>query len=180
MNVQNRTSKGQGIISDILQILDSVYFGEFHFQAFLMMRQSLFLSVLIHNLEVSNLSKKEVKTLESLDYQLMRRALGINSKQSIVLMQLELGVMSVKYHLMKNRLMYMFHLLSSPMESLSKSIFLEQIKSPLKQDWATLVKNDMKYLNIKLSFEQIQSWSKNKFKEMVSEVCQEKCFNELL
>ena len=180
MNIQNRISKGQAIINDITQILEGIYFGEFHFEAFLMMRNSLFLSVITHNLEVSNLPPKEIKSLESLDYQLIRRALSVNSKQSPIIMMLELGIVSVKYILMKNRMMYLFHLLNSPIESICNQVFLEQIKNPLKQDWATCVKSDMISLKLELSFDQIHFFSNRKFKVLVSDLCKKACFNELL
>ena len=97
LNIQARVTKGQGVITDILQIIEGIYFGQYTFEAFTLMRNSLFLSVITNNLEVSVLSQKDLKNLESLDYQLIRRALQIDSKQSAVLMMLELGITSVKY-----------------------------------------------------------------------------------
>ena len=84
--------------------------------------------MITNNLEVSVLSDKDVKSLERLDHQLIRRVLQINSKQSPVLMMLELGLKSVKYCLVKKRLMFLHHLLTSPDKSLSKINFYRAIK----------------------------------------------------
>ena len=96
LNIKARISKGQGILTDILQVLEGVYFGEYHYEAFVLMRNSLFLSVITNNLEISVLSDKDVKCLESLDHQLIQRSLHVNSKQSTIMMMLELGLNSVK------------------------------------------------------------------------------------
>ena len=130
-----------------------------------MLRNSLFVSVITNNLEVSLLSQKDVKALESLDHQLIRRALQINSKQSTVLMMLELGITSVKYILLKKRLMFLHHILISSDTSLIKLVFNEQLKSPLKNDYVTLINKDMKQIQLNLSFEDISTISKLKFKK---------------
>ena len=106
-NIQQRISKGQGIIIDILQILEGIYLGDYHFEAFLLMRNSMFLSVLTHNLEVYNISKKDLKSLESLDFQQIRRAPQLNAKQSPIIMMLKLGIKSVKYVIIKKSLLYL-------------------------------------------------------------------------
>ena len=50
-NVQERRNKGYGIINQILQILESTYFGKFHFEKALVLRESLFLSSILLNSE---------------------------------------------------------------------------------------------------------------------------------
>ena len=180
LNIQSRVTKGQGVITDILQIIEGIYFGEFTFEAFIMLRSSLFLSVITNNLEVSVLNKTDVKTLESLDHQLIRRALQINSKQSTVLMMLELGIMSIKYVLIKKRLMYLHHIMNSNEKSLINQIFHEMLKSPLKTDWATMIKQDMKRIKLNLSFEEISMSPKNKFKRNLKELCERACLEDYL
>ena len=144
------------------------------------MRNSLFFSVITNNLEVSVLSQKDVKALESLDYQLIRRALQINSKQSTVLMMLELGIISVKFVLIKKRLMYLHHILTSSDKSLISQIFHEMQKSPLKTDWATMINKDMKQINLNLSHEQIQLMTKINFKKKIKDLCEKACFSDFL
>ena len=51
-NINAKCAKGQGIINDIMKILDSIYFGDFHFEALVILRESLLLSVLLHYIEV--------------------------------------------------------------------------------------------------------------------------------
>ena len=49
-NVQNRKNKGLGIINQIMQILEKVYFGKYFFEVALVLRNSLLLSSLLLNL----------------------------------------------------------------------------------------------------------------------------------
>ena len=48
-NVQERRNKGYGIINQIMQILESTFFGKYYFQVAMILRESLFLSSLLLN-----------------------------------------------------------------------------------------------------------------------------------
>ena len=50
-NVQQRRNKGQGVINQIMEILDSTYFGKYYFEVASVLRESLFLSSLLLNTE---------------------------------------------------------------------------------------------------------------------------------
>jgi hypothetical protein len=67
-NIQHRKNKGLGIINQIMQILDSVYFGKYYFEVALVLRSSLLLSSLLLNSEAwVNLSDKNIRGLEQTD-----------------------------------------------------------------------------------------------------------------
>ena len=60
-NVQSRKNKGLGIINQIMQILDSVMFGKYHFEVAMVLRSSLLLSSILLNSEAwVNLKDKDV------------------------------------------------------------------------------------------------------------------------
>ena len=50
-NVQQRSNKGLGVINQIMQILESTFFGKYYFEVAVMLRESLFLSSLLLNSE---------------------------------------------------------------------------------------------------------------------------------
>ena len=67
-NVQARSNKGLGIITQIKQILDSIVYGKHHFEVAMVLRESLFLSSLLLNSEAwVNLSDRDIRTLEKTD-----------------------------------------------------------------------------------------------------------------
>ena len=180
-NVLAKAAKGRAIARDILFILNDVYLGEFFFQALILLRESLLLSVLTSNLEVSlNITAHDLKILNDVDLMLLRGALKLSAKSSQCLIFLELGISSVEYTLKKKRLFYLFHLLTVTEPSLAKMVFDQQVQRPCKDDWANLVKKDLKDLNICLSFAEILLLSKRKFKAIVKSACKDACFRKLL
>ena len=48
-NIQHRKNKALGIINQIMQILESTYFGKHYFEVALMLRSSLFISSILLN-----------------------------------------------------------------------------------------------------------------------------------
>ena len=77
-------------------------------------------------------------------------------------------------------LSYLHHLLTSNNESFARQVFLEQMNNPVKGDWTTTVQNDLKELNINMSFIDISSISKRIFKNIVKKACKQSAFNHLL
>ena len=52
-NIVSKAAKGKAAVRDILQILDGVSSGEHYFEALKLLRESMLISVLLSNLEVS-------------------------------------------------------------------------------------------------------------------------------
>ena len=180
MTIESRISKAQGIIRDIIHVLENSFFGEFYFEALKLLRNSMVTSVLTYNLEVAfNLTKSEVKLLDKIDIQLLKMATSSSSKISRCLLLLDLGLMSVDFHIKQKRINYLHRIISSNDSSLVKSVMEKQIENPQKGDWIVAVKEDLKEMEIKFSFEEIASMSKKKFKSIVKQACQQACFKSL-
>ena len=83
LNIMSRVSKGRAIVRDILQILEGTFFGSYYFEALVLMRESMLVSVLTNNLEVAfNITSKDLKSLDQIDMQLLREGLQVSSKAS--------------------------------------------------------------------------------------------------
>ena len=99
---QARKNKGIGIINQIMQILESVYFGIYYFEVAVVLRSSLLLSSLLLNSEAwVNLKEREIRLLEQTDELLLSKILGCNSNTSNVFKYLKLGIYSLRFELMK-------------------------------------------------------------------------------
>ena len=128
-NIKIRVNKGRGILRDIIQILEEIQLGPYFFDALKQLRNSMLISVITYNLEVSpNMTKKDIKSLEDLDLSLVRKALNLSAKSSHHLIYLETGFMSVEWIIKKKRLMYYHHLLNSDDSSINKQVPLAQIE----------------------------------------------------
>ena len=53
-NIKARVNKGTGIVRKILTMLDGIPFGKFHFEAGVILRNSLLVSSMLFNSEVCN------------------------------------------------------------------------------------------------------------------------------
>ena len=179
--INERVAKGLGVIRDVDQILEGCSFGDYFMEALTIMRDSKLLSVLTYNLEViPNITAKEIKKLDKVDLQLLRKTMMLSSKSSRSLLLLELGMVPVEYIIKQKRINFLHHLLTSEDQSLAKKIFLKQRENPLKGDFVTIVKSDLKDCRINLTHEEIQNTSKRKFKEIVRESIRGAAFQKLL
>ena len=101
-SVQPRRNKGLGIINNIMQILQSMFFGKFYFEVALVLRSSLLFSSLLLNSEAwVNLSDQNIKGLEQTDEILLSRILGSAANTSNIFKYLELGAIPVRFEIMK-------------------------------------------------------------------------------
>ena len=95
-NVDARYARAQGVIRDMIFILEGTYFGEFYIKTALILRNAFLVSMLTNNSETwFNLTSKDIKTLESADNQFLRKILFTSSKTSICIMMLELGIIPI-------------------------------------------------------------------------------------
>ena len=180
-NVLARAAKGQGVVRDIIQILEGTFFGSFYFEAMKLMREAMLMSVITNNLEVSfNLTPKDIKVLNDLDTQLIRSCLLLGAKASQCLMFLELGLVPVSFLIKKKRILYLFHLLTTDKSSLVSLVFQQQVKSAQKTNWVNTVIKDLKDFYINMSFTQIAQSNKMKFKALVKQSCEKAAFLSLL
>ena len=180
LNIKSRVSKGHAVIKNIVDILEETHFGDHYFEAMRLLRESMFLSVITNNLEVSfNLTNRDIKDLEVLDQQLIRRCTMTSSKSSRILTLLELGITSVRVEIQRKRVLYYHHLLTSE-ESLAKDILHAQINFPMHNDWIHTVNSDLKELDINLTPHEISVFSKTGFKKYLKEACLKSHFKHLI
>ena len=76
-NVEKRISKGLGIITQIMNLLEIICFGSHYIEIALLLRESMFINGILYNAEVwYGLTRAEVGEFEKLDRLLLRKILG--------------------------------------------------------------------------------------------------------
>ena len=75
--------------------------------------------------------------------------------------------------------MFLQYILKEDTDSLISQFFYQQDSNPVKNDWTLTCREDLKNLNIKLSFQEIGSLSKEKFKDIVKKAVSDKTFEYL-
>ena len=116
----------------------------------------MFLSVLLGNSEIwSNVTKADIKRLESCDKKFLAQIMGVSAKGSYILMLLEGGMLPIRHVIISKRLNYLHNLLKNEPSSLAKQIFDQQCETMQKQDWIYQILKDLNEFDIFLSFEEI-------------------------
>ena len=180
-NVQARKNKALGIITQITQILDSVFFGKFHFEVALILRSSLLLSSLLLNSEAwVNLSDRDIRALEQTDEHLLGKILESDSNTSNTFKYLELGIYPIRFEIMKRKVIYLQYILQQDKDSMLYKVFEATAQNPLKNDFLKICEKYLQRLKINLSFEEIEKMSKMSFKKLVKEKTKEVALKYLI
>ena len=104
-NIEERYRRGTGAVKQVCQMLDDLCLGQYHFEAGVMLRNSLVLSSLLSNSESwYNLTKRDISKLEGVDEEMLRKLLFAHSKTPIELLYLETGSIPIRFILMNRRL----------------------------------------------------------------------------
>ena len=180
MNIDKKVAKGMGIVAQIMALLSEVSLGSHYHEIDLILRESLFINGIFTNLEVSyGLTKQQIERMEEVDKILLRKILKAHSKTPIESLFLETGTLPLSYIIKYRRLMYLHHILTRNQNSLIFETFNAQDKFPAKDDWVLTIKDDLKYFDINLSYEQIRKLSKYSFKKYLKKIIKAKVLKDL-
>jgi hypothetical protein len=143
-NIQNRVSKGLGKISQIMNILETVSFGNCYYQIALNLREAIFLNGILTNADSwYNVTKGEIEQLEMVDRLLLRRILGVPTSTSNEALYLETGCLDIETIVKGMRLKFLHSLVNQDKNCMLYKFFIAQWENPVTGDWVLQVKNDL-------------------------------------
>jgi hypothetical protein len=167
-NIKFRRKIGFQTISEQRAMLKEVAAGGYFVSIGLVFRDSVLLSKLLLNSEIWHaLTLKHVESLEELDKIFLRNILSAHSKVGTECLFLDTGKMPLRFHIMKRRQLYLWHLLHTKKTELIVRVFESQILTPRRGDWVKLIEEDQKKMDLCLSHEEISRMSRNKFKGII-------------
>ena len=167
-NVNNRVSKGLGIISQIMNILETISFGEHFFTIAMVLRDSMFINGILTNSEVwYGLKKSEVKALEDLDLCLLRKIFSTKVSCPKEALYLESGIISIGTIIKSRRIKYFHYLINLDETKMLSQFFNTQLEFEMKNDWTSQVKQDFIDLGVSMDKAYLQSKSSESFKKIV-------------
>ena len=114
-NVKSRIGKGLGIISQIMNILETVSFAHFYLEIAMTLRESMFLNAILTNSEIwYNLKQSETDDIEELDSLLIRNIFSTQSSCPKEALFLESGALPIGVIIRSRRVKYLkfLHLLA--------------------------------------------------------------------
>ena len=180
-NVEKRLSKGLGIITQIMNLLESISFGQHYIEIALLLRESMFINGILNNVEVwYGLSKAEIDEFEDLDRFLLRKILQTPVSTPKEAIYLELGIIPIGVLIQSRRINFLYYLLMRDQSEMIYQFFITQWHNPTRGDWTETVKQDLEAFDIQVDFEVIKSKSKLSFKNMVKKKALEYGLESLL
>ena len=166
--IEERKSKGFGIVNEILAILDEIPLGRFKMEIGLKLRQAMFLNGILYNSEAwHSLTEKDIKMLETVDEHLLRSLVKGHAKTPIEFLYLEAGATPIRFIIASRRLLYHQCILKRNDEELIKRFYSEQKQNPTKGDFIELIKEDFKMINEKQDDTAIQMIGTHQYKILV-------------
>ena len=167
-NIKSRVRKGLGIVSKIMNILETITFGSKYFVIAATLRQAELINGFLTNAEVwYGLSKAQTDELEEVDKLLLRRILNAPLSACVESLYLELGLIPINIIIKSRRILYLHYLLRLNKTEMLYKVFQAQLKYPSKDDWTEMVKRDLKDFKINLNLEKIKEKSAWSFKQIV-------------
>ena len=163
-NIQSRVNKGTGIVRKILTILDGIPFGKYHFEAGIILRNSLLVSSVLFNSEAwYNITKAELELIETVDLMLLRGILKAPKSTPKEMLFLELGILPFREIIRKRRLAFLHYILHENKDSMISRVFETQRRNKTSKDWVTTVLSDLKEINLNMTLEEIRNMKKQTF-----------------
>ena len=134
-NIQNRKNRGLGIINQIMNILDTVYFGKYYFEVALVLRSSLLVSSILLNSEAwVNLTDNDIRGLEQTDEILLSKITEAEANTSNAFKYLELGILPLRFEIMKRKVIFLQYVLKQDKTSMIYRVFDATKENSIKND----------------------------------------------
>ena len=167
-NIESRRNKANGIISDILTILEDIPLGNRKLEMGLKLREAMFVNGVLYSSEAwSSISEAEFRLLERCDERLLRAMVGGHSKAALEFIYMETGAWPLRWVVASRRLGYLHTLLTREEEELTKRVLRAQQGNPTQGDWWLSVQENMNQIRLSISENEILSYSKKQFSKLV-------------
>ena len=107
-----------------------------------------------------DLKEKALRQIEWIEEKFLRKLLRTSKGCPITSLYLEMGEAPARYAIIKIRLFYLKYILEQPETSNISKMLNLQLKMPSSGDWATTCIQNLEFLGIELTFEEIRNIEK--------------------
>ena len=174
-----RWEKAQGYSVTCLAMSTEMSLGFQIYSIAKMYHMSIFVNGSLTNMETwPHCTEKRIEAFEKLEQTFFRKILKAHSKTPIEAIYLELGVLPIRYHLMKRRIMYLHTIIQRDNKEITKQVVMAQKEEGRKGDFYSQAKQDMDAIS--LSFEEISVSDKEKLKDLLTNKLKNLAFDRLI
>ena len=179
-NIRKVKNKSIGVIKKIISKLESLNLRKYFFECALLFMNVMLRGSILYSCEMYyNLKEKEIRQLERIEENYIRKIFNTAKGCPITQLYLELGQHPARFEIQKRRLLYLKYILEQSEESLLKKLYNLQKRFPSRGDWASTCQDDLRKLEINLSEQEIQEMTKYKFKNLIKEKIKKLALNYL-
>ena len=162
-NIASRKNKSIGICRKIMTSLNDLWLGKFHFEAAILLRNSLLISSLLSNSEAwHNLTEVDLRNLEKADENLLAKILDTPVTTPKEMLYLELGVTPIRFIIKSRRLNFLKYIMEEPKDSLVHQVLDAQFEQPTRNDWGQTILEDLKDVNLDINA--VKNMTRKQFK----------------
>ena len=126
-----------------------------------------------------SLSEYDLRQLERIEENYLRKIFKTPKSCPIVQLYLESGQIPARFEIQRLRLLYLQNILKQNPASMIYKFFQLQVKNPTRGDWVTACLKDLKELRIDKSFEQIKEMTKSKYNNLLKKMINENALDYL-
>ena len=180
-NIEHRVSKGIGIVSQIMKILETISFGKNYYLIAFSLREAMFLNGILTNVETwYGLTKSEVEELELVDRLLLRRILSVPVSTCTEALYLETGCLDISSIIKGRRVKYLHYMVNSDKQGMLYKFFRAQWEFPTKGDWSEQCKDDLLDLDLPINLDYFEGRPQEAFKTMVNKKTKEYALDKFI
>ena len=170
-NMENITAvrnKSIGVISKIFDKLKSLNLKQYYFECSAIFFNVILRGSILYACETYyGLTESQLRTIERIEENYLRKVFGTSKGCPIVQLYLEFGVWPARFEIMKRRCLFLKTILNENENSKMYKFFQLQLENPVKGDWVSGVLKDLQVLEIEKSFCEIKLMTIQTFKDLL-------------
>ena len=173
-----RCEKAQGYSATCQAMCTEMSLGHHIYSIAKLLHQSIFVNGSLVKMETwPNCTDTRIEAFERIEQTFFRKVLNAHSKTPIEALYLELGVVPLRFHLMKRRILYLQDIMNRDDGEITKQIILAQKEQCYKGDFYEQVRKNIEELSV--TNEEMEG-SKERLMEVVAKKIKEHAYEFLI
>ena len=180
-NIRALKNKSIGVVRKIFQKLKSFKLNKYYFECVILFKNSILRPTLLYACETYyDLVESEVRQLERIEESYLRLAFNTSRSCPISQLYLETNQYPLRFEIMKYRILFLKYICSQNEDSILRKFINLQLSRPIKGDFPSVIKRDLKYLNMDISFNEIKEMKLSTIKSALKNAIHKRAFSYLM
>ena len=180
-NINHIKKKSIGVIKKIFNRLNSLNLQTYFFECAMIFLNAVLRPSILYACEgYYNLKETEIRQIERIEENYLRKVLKTQKGCPIVQLYLEMGHQPARLDIQKTRLLFLQYILQQSEKSSIHQFLKLQLEQPARGDWGSTCLQDLRELGIEEGLEEIKNISKIQFTKILKGKLKTKALSYLL